>query len=139
MKRIKQTLYFEKKEVDKFLRAIRLVGISKRYSADRIDGIVSHEKAHINKYNELGCQNKITKYSIAVIENGFICEVHDKKNLTPEERFKISLAPLEPSQSDFSNAIGGNKFFQIMKEIKNEGGKITAHNLRNRILMEGVC
>jgi len=54
MRRERNRLYFQPREKARFLRAITLVGIGCGFSEERVRNTVEHERAHIERAEELG-------------------------------------------------------------------------------------
>ena len=136
MKRENQELYFEPHEDKKFLRAISLMSKLQKFENHESESLIQHEKAHINMFEKLNQKNKIKGYLIQNTENGFRTAVGwNLSDLTPEESFKIALAPKNPSYADLCIAMNENELSQKMKIFhKIMGGSIT--DFRDSLLRE---
>jgi hypothetical protein len=115
MRRKRNRLYFDRGEEEKFLRAIRLFGRVRKFEGDMIERSVEHEKAHINKMKELGCdtEEKLRGYWIKGdrFGKGFMACIDLRfRNLSKKEIAEIALAPEYPSVGDIGRLLGNIKY-----------------------------
>lgn len=123
MERENNMLHFRPDEKDKFLRAIKLVGIfSRGFDQSRVCDLIKHEKAHIDETERLGHSDKIEGYVISLEKNCIgsrsihaYCLV-DFDNIPSLDMVKIFLVPEKPSLYDVNNVLSALGY--STKEIK---------------------
>ncbi len=137
MERIENILHFKSSEKSRFLRAITLVWKLFGYSKEDAQVTVEHERAHIEKAEELGCIYGLEGYRIKVkkccryfgLRKGsyeITAGVRRNSDLPSRKWVEISMAPKIPSPEDFMIALtyllDYERDRKRLKQILEEGG-----------------